>query len=248
MRASLEATVAKQQASMERELAELRQSTARGTLGGSDAIERLRQELRQTKESHEAALRKEAEEFRREVTSTTAELRQELARLAEQVERPPKMAEEALSGLERLQEELGSLKDLAVRSRQMQQDFTETKSSIDQELDRLSEYMVGCLSRVENLPGDVEHLREQVKALQESHAIRNAAVDATLSGGAGLDGASGQGELTQALVAVTEEIMKMKALFRSGQKSAGIVMSDVEIVRQDVKAISQSVQQLRGGA
>lgn len=124
--------------------------------------------------------------------------------------------------------------ELKTKSEQMQQELANSTGSIREELIRLTDLTVSGLSRAEDLPSNLESLRQEVAALRERST--SGLTELAL----GMEANPAEDDVVHAIAAVKKELSRAKELFQSGQKSAGVVLSDIVILKQDLQALKQS--------
>merc|ERR1712129_621812 len=155
--------------------------------------------------------------------------------------------------------------------RVLKRDHAETTKSVRRELVRLTELTVGCLSRVGDMPTEMERLREDVRTLQQlreeptsmqhqeqwqqqqqiqQHSPQHVQQDNPRPGPVERQQSSlvhdaiwreERKAISRELATVRVEILRAKDLFLSGQTSAGLVLKDLELLRQDVSRLTTSI-------
>merc|ERR1712008_348787 len=131
---------------------------------------------------------------------------------------------------------------------------------VRRELVRLTELTVGCLSRVGDMPTEMERLREDVRTLQQlreeptsmqhQEQWQHVQQDNPRPGPVERQQSSlvhdaiwreERKAISREMATVRVEILRAKDLFLSGQTSAGLVLKDLELLRQDVSRLTTSI-------
>jgi len=241
----------------------------------------LRMEVQQAQLSFANALQVQRKDFE----GLTADLRKDIEQKHPSVKSYESGADSRITCVEQEMAKLRSqTEELADSHRVLQRDSSETTNSIRRELMRLTELTVGCLSKVGDMPTEMESLRRDVRSLQQHHPTR--------SGSPGMvsepiavqqqslpeepigvqqreqwkkqqhqpqqlliqqhspknappspmhDAAwrEERKSISREMATVRVEILRAKDLFLSGQTSAGLVLKDLELLRQDVGRLKQ---------
>lgn len=220
----------------------------------------LRMEIQQAQLSFAAALQVQRKDFEGVITDLRQEIEHEKPLLQQQ-----ESSEDAR--IRRIEHDIAKLcsqtEELENGRRALKRDHAETTKSVRRELVRLTELTVGCLSRVGDMPTELESLREDVRALQQLRGEQPASVQQHVeqiqqqhSPQHAQQDSPGQGPtsqvhdaiwrkerkaISQEMATVRVEILRAKDLFLSGQTSAGLVLKDLELLRQDVSRLSTSL-------
>jgi len=225
----------------------------------------LRVEIQQAQLSFAAALQVQRKDF----DGAFAAFREEFEQKQPPVQPHESGGDSSIKCIEQEVVKLRSQTEELAHSRQLlQRDFSETTSSIRRELVRLTELTVGCLSKVGDMPTEMESLRRDVRMLQHRSSlpeepiavqqrgrqqqpqpllIQHSPKQAPASPVHDVAWREERKTISREMATVRVEILRAKDLFLSGQTSAGLVLKDLELLRQDVGRLKEGRGSMTNG-
>jgi len=130
----------------------------------------LRMEIQQAQLSFASALQVQRKDFE----GVTAVLRKEIQQKQPSIQQHESSEDARINCIEQDMAKLRSqTEELANGHRVLERDFSETSNSIRRELMKLTELTVGCLSKVGDMPIEMESLRRDVHTLQQRGHTRS---------------------------------------------------------------------------
>jgi len=245
----------------------------------------LRMEIQQAHLSFAAALQVQRKDFEGE----TAVLRKEIEEKRPAVWHYESSGDERIKGLEQeMAQEMAKLRsqteELANSRRVLERDFSESTNSIRREVMRLTELTVGCLSKVGDMPTEMESLQREVRTLQQlvtrtgfpnmvpepnavqqqslreepigmqqkrqqqqqqkrhlqlqspTHLQQHSAPTSPMHDAAWREERKA---ISREMATVRTEILRARDLFLTGQTSAGLILKDIELMRQELYRLKE---------
>jgi len=242
-------------------------------------------EIQQAHLSFAAALQVQRKDFE----GATAVLRKEIEQKQPAAQQHESSGDARIKCIEQEMAKLRSqTEELANSRRVLERDFSESTNSIRREVMRLTELTVGCLSKVGDMPTEMESLQQEVRTLQQlgltrsgspnmvpepnamqqqslreepiamqqkrqqqrrhpqlqlhspTHIQQHSAPTSPVHDAAWREERKA---ISREMATVRVEILRARDLFLSGQTSAGLVLKDIELMRQDMCRLKEG----RGG-